>query len=78
MIKLSKLNGVEILVNSDQIEYIEQIPESKIMMMNSEYLLVRENIDTIIDKVAEYKRKCNSIDREVIKECFGIVTEEKR
>lgn len=73
MIKLSKLNGVEILVNSDQIEYIEAIPESKIVMMNSEYLLVRESIDTIMDKVVEYKKMCCSIDRDVIKSCMGIV-----
>lgn len=75
MIKLSKLNGVEILVNSDQIEYIERIPESKIVMMNGEYLLIKDDIDTIIEKVAEYKRKCYAIDKETIREC--LIIEEK-
>lgn len=75
MIKLSKLNGVEILVNSDQIEYIERIPESKIVMMNGEYLLIKDDIDTIIEKVAEYKKKCYAIDKEAIREC--LIIEEK-
>lgn len=70
MIKLSKLNGVEILINSDQIAYIEKIPESKIVMMNGEYMLIKEDIDTIIDKVAEYKKKCAAVDRETIRECL--------
>lgn len=70
MIKLSKLNGVEILVNSEQIEYIESIPESKIVMMNSEYLLVKESMDEIINRVVEYKKQCCSIDKDVIRECM--------
>lgn len=68
MIKLTKLNGKEMLVNSEQIEYIESIPESKIMMMNGEYLLATETMDEILDKVAEYKKRCFSPDVNVIRE----------
>lgn len=70
MIKLSKLNAVPILVNSDQIEYIEAIPESKIVMMNGEYLLVRESMDIITERVIEYKRSCCSMNAEVIREAL--------
>lgn len=70
MIKLSKLNGVPMLVNSDQIEYIEAIPESKIVMMNGEYLLVKESMDIITERVVEYKRNCCSRDVEVIREAL--------
>lgn len=67
MIKLKKLNGVKILINSDQIEYIEAIPESKIVMMNGEYLLVTESIDEILKKVISYKRQCCTLDEEIMK-----------
>lgn len=70
MIKLSKLNGIPILVNSDQIEYIEAIPESKLVMMNGEYLLVTESMDVISERVVEYRRKCYSMDVEAIREAL--------
>lgn len=67
MIILTKLNGKEILVNSDQIEYIETIPESKIVMMNSEYLLVTESKDTILKRIVEFKKNCYSMEEEIVR-----------
>ena len=37
MIQLTKRNGERFLVNHTQIESIEMIPESKIVMMNRDY-----------------------------------------
>lgn len=68
MIKLNKLNGIEILVNSDQIEYVESIPESKLVMMNGEYLLVTDTKEEIIDKVVEFKRRCYSMEEDIIRQ----------
>ena len=42
MIVLTKRNHEKFLVNHLQIEYIETIPESKIVMMNHDFYLVRE------------------------------------
>lgn len=67
MIGLTKLNGKEILVNSDQIEYIETIPESKIVMMNNEYLLVKESKDTILKRIIEYKKRCSSMEEDIVR-----------
>lgn len=67
MIKLSKLNGKEILLNSDQIEYIDTIPESKIIMMNGQYHLVTESTDTIIERITAYKQQCFIADAEVVR-----------
>lgn len=60
MIELTKLNGTPVLINPSQIEYIELIPESKIIMMNGKYHIVEENKDEIIDKVARFKQRCFS------------------
>lgn len=57
MIVLTKLNGEAVTVNNRQIEYIEQIPESKITMMNGRYHIVRESPQEIIEKVVQFNRK---------------------
>ena len=45
MIVLTKMNHERFLINHLQIECIEVIPESKIVMMNHDYYLVRETPD---------------------------------
>jgi flagellar protein FlbD len=65
MIVLTKRNGEKFTVNYAQIECIETIPESKVIMMNHDYYLVMESIDEIIDKIAQYKAKIKDIHREI-------------
>ena len=65
MILLTKRNEEKFLVNHMQIEYIESIPESKIVMMNHDYYLVRESVEEIIDKIAAYNAKVMDIHREI-------------
>ena len=59
------MNGERFLLNHNQIEYIELIPESKIVMMNHDYYLVRDTIEEIIQKIAEYNAKVQDIHREI-------------
>lgn len=63
MIVLTKMNQEKFLVNHLQIECIEIIPETKIVMMNHSYYLVRETADEIIRKIAEYNAKVLDIHR---------------
>ena len=65
MIVLTKRNHEKFLVNHLQIEYIETIPESKIVMMNHDYYLVRESVEEIIEKIAEYNAKVMDIHRQI-------------
>lgn len=65
MIVLTKRNKEKFLVNHLQIECIEMIPESKIVMMNHDYYLVLESSDEIIDKIAQYNAKVQDIHREL-------------
>jgi len=65
MILLTKRNHEKFLVNHLQIEYIESIPESKIVMMNHDYYLVRESAEEIINKIAAYNAKVMDIHREI-------------
>ena len=63
MITLTKRNGDKFLVNHNQIECIEMIPESKIVMMNRDYYIVLETPEQIIQKIAEYTAKVQDIHR---------------
>lgn len=54
MIIVTKLNDEKIVVNSSQIETIELIPESKIVMMNGKFCIVKESAEEIIEKTIEY------------------------
>ena len=65
MIVLTKRNHEKFLVNHLQIEYIETIPESKIVMMNHDYYLVRESVEEIIEKIAKYNAKVMDIHRQI-------------
>ena len=65
MIQLTKLNGEAILINTVQIQFIEEIPESKITMMNGKHHIVKESLDDIINKEIEFKQK---VAAKVVKE----------
>jgi len=55
MIKLHKLNDVEVVINAEFIESIEAIPETKIILNTGNQFIVKETIEEVIQKVVEYK-----------------------
>ncbi len=66
MVEFTKLNGDMILINPFQIEYVELIPESKVIMMNGHFHIVKENEDEIIRKITQYRTEiCRKADSEV-------------
>ena len=65
MIVLTKLNNQPVLLNCMQIEAVELIPESKVVMMNGKFYLVKESAEEIIEKTIEYNGRihCYHTDR---------------
>jgi flagellar protein FlbD len=63
MIVLTKRNHKKFLVNHNQIQCIEMIPESKIVFINRDYVIVRETPEEIIKKITEYNAKVMDIHR---------------
>ena len=66
MIVLTKRNGEKFLLNHNQIMTVEQIPESKIVMMNRDFYIVKETPEDIIQKIQEYNAKVLDVRREVV------------
>jgi flagellar protein FlbD len=56
MIRVTRLDGTPMLVNVDQITWVEFTPDSVISLANGEKLLVRDDADAIVRRVHEYKR----------------------
>ncbi len=59
MIKVTRLNDTELVINSDLIEFVEAIPETIVSLTTGKKIMVRENVDDIIERVAEFKRRSN-------------------
>jgi flagellar protein FlbD len=58
MIQLHRLNGKPLVVNSDNIKFIESTPDTLLTLMTSdEKLMVKESVNEVIEKVIEYKRQ---------------------
>ena len=58
MIRLTKLNGEEVFLNYFQILYIRRIPETKVKLANGDFYLVRDSVESIIEQVQGFLRKC--------------------
>lgn len=57
MIKLTRFNGSEFVLNCELIETVEETPDTVISTINGKKLVVKENIEEIVDKVIKYKSK---------------------
>lgn len=68
MIKITRFNGEEFVVNCDMIETVEETPDTVITLTNGHKFLARENVDEIIEKVVKFKRKLYSPAIDIEKE----------
>lgn len=58
MIKITDVSGKEKYLNCDLIEKIEIIPDTLLVLFNGKSFIVKESPDEIIDRIAEFKRRC--------------------
>jgi len=55
MIKVTKLNGRELVVNADLIEFIETIPDTLISLTTGRKIMVLEEMDHVIQMALAYR-----------------------
>jgi len=58
MIKVTGMNGGVLYLNYFQIMSIELIPETKIVMNNGHYYLVKDSIDSIQEQIVTFLNSC--------------------
>lgn len=62
MIEVSTLTGTPFILNCEQIEKIEHIPETVITLTNGKKYLVKEDVDEIIKRVIKYKNRIYNLN----------------
>ncbi len=56
MIKLTKLNGEEFIVNAEMIRFVEQRPDTFITLTSSDRVIVRESAEEVVRRSIAYSR----------------------
>jgi flagellar protein FlbD len=56
MIRVTRLNGKELVVNADLVQFMEETPGTVITLLNHEKVEVRESVKELIDRVTAYQR----------------------
>ena len=57
MIKVTKLNGTQLVVNADLIEFIESTPDTLISLTTGRKIMVLEGMDEVIQMAMGYRAK---------------------
>ena len=65
MIKLTSLNGDEVVINAELIETVKATPDTVITLTSNKTILVKNEVDEVIKKVISYRKNIHSHLREV-------------
>ena len=60
MILLTRLNGSEVVINADLIEFVETTPDTLLTLVTGKKIPVRETIEEVIQRVVSYRRATGS------------------
>ena len=60
MIRVTKINDTELVINSDLIEFVEATPDTMVTLTTGKKIMVRESVQEIIELVAQFKRLANA------------------
>ena len=64
MIKVTRLNDTEYFINPHQIESMEIRPDTTLLMLSGKYVVVKEGVDEVINRIVEYRRRIGGFKNE--------------
>lgn len=56
MIRLTRINHLPLVLNSDLIEHLEATPDTTISLTNGQKLVVVETLEEVIERVIQFRR----------------------
>jgi flagellar protein FlbD len=56
MIKLTRLNGEEFVLNADLIRYVERRPDTYVTLTSNDRIIVRETVEEVVKRAIAYTR----------------------
>lgn len=57
MIEVTSLGGNKFYLNEDQIYKIESFPDTTIVLLDGKVLVVKEDVEEILQKIVEFKKQ---------------------
>ena len=57
MIRVTRLNGTELVLNSDLIETVEATPDTVITLTTDHKWVVKEDVEEVIERVIAFRRR---------------------
>lgn len=57
MIKVTKLNGRELVVNADLIEFVESTPDTLISLTTGRKVMVLEDLEEVVRRAVSYRSR---------------------
>jgi len=63
MIRLTRLNQEEFVLNAELIRYVERCPDTLITLINGDTLMVRETLDDVVRRAVTYHQAKNLIPK---------------
>lgn len=63
MIRLTRLNREEFILNAELIRYIERCPDTLITLVNGDTIMVREDLDEVVRRTVGYHQTKNLIPK---------------
>ena len=62
MIRLTRLGGQALYLNSDLIEFMEATPDTIIVMTSGKRVIVLEQVADVVKRIVEYRRRIVLVD----------------
>ena len=56
MIQVTRLNGRRMVINAEQIKYVEQTPDTMVTLMSGDRVAVQESMEQVVLRAIEYGR----------------------
>jgi len=57
IIELTRLNDSKLVINAELIETIESTPDTVVTLTTNHRLVVKEDVEEVVEKAINYKRK---------------------
>ncbi|RLT57418.1 MAG: flagellar protein FlbD [Chloroflexi bacterium] len=62
MIRLTRLGGQSLYINSELIEFMEATPDTIIVMTSGKRVIVLEQVADVVKRIVEYRRRIVLVD----------------
>ncbi|PKM80893.1 MAG: flagellar protein FlbD [Firmicutes bacterium HGW-Firmicutes-14] len=69
MIRVTRMNGFDLIINAELIEFIESTPDTVLTLTTGKKFVLKDSVQDIIDRIIDYRK---SIGTKII---FGNIPE---